>query len=244
MFRNVSGSKKIFRRLKWYYLIIDFLVILFPILLSFDKRVAFYKSWKGVFASSILIGIPFLIWDYFFTLNNIWSFNSTYITGVHLLNLPIEEILFFVVVPFACTFIYECIKYYFQNLVLHTFNKIASFLFIIFYSFVIYKSTFTEWYTLSVLCSAALIFILVLLNMKRFPFIWFSFIVSLAPFILVNGILTGSMIDGAIVQYNDVHNLKIRLFTIPIEDILYSFTLLNAVFLLHEYFHKKNRLNV
>jgi lycopene cyclase domain-containing protein len=48
----------------------------------------------------------------------------------------------------------------------------------------------------------------------------------LIPFFIVNGILTGSFIENEVVWYNDFENLGIRLFTIPIEDTVYAFTLI------------------
>jgi len=48
----------------------------------------------------------------------------------------------------------------------------------------------------------------------------------LIPFFIVNGILTGTGIEGNIVWYNDEQNLGIRLLTIPIEDSAYAFSLI------------------
>ena len=48
----------------------------------------------------------------------------------------------------------------------------------------------------------------------------------LIPFFIVNGILTGSFIENEVVWYNNTENLNIRLFTIPIEDSVYAFTLI------------------
>ena len=42
----------------------------------------------------------------------------------------------------------------------------------------------------------------------------------------MNGILTGSFIENEVVWYNNLENLNIRLFTIPIEDTVYAFTLI------------------
>ncbi|MEI9955117.1 MAG: lycopene cyclase domain-containing protein [Ferruginibacter sp.] len=41
---------------------------------------------------------------------------ANYITGIKIYNLPIEEVLFFFVIPYCCVFIYQCIKTYFPNL--------------------------------------------------------------------------------------------------------------------------------
>ena len=48
----------------------------------------------------------------------------------------------------------------------------------------------------------------------------------LIPFFIVNGILTGSFIEQEVVWYNNDENLNFRLMTIPIEDVLYAFTLI------------------
>lgn len=105
------------------YLLLDGLTLVFPLLLSFDKKVAFYKSWKFLIYGFLIVGIPFIVWDILFTEMKVWGFNADYLTGISLYNLPIEEVLFFVVVPFACTFIYACIKEYFPKLRLTGFNR-------------------------------------------------------------------------------------------------------------------------
>jgi lycopene cyclase domain-containing protein len=51
---------------------------------------------------------------------------------------------------------------------------------------------------------------------------YFAFIVILLPFLIVNGILTGSFIDEPVVWYNNEENLGIRLGTIPVEDVVYG----------------------
>ena len=110
LFWNALGAKKIFYGTKkgekksnlmqslYLYLIIG--IPLFPLLLSFDKRVHFVSNWKWAVMASFLVAIPFLIWDWFFTSQSIWGFNENYLVGINLINLPIEEVSFFFVVPF------------------------------------------------------------------------------------------------------------------------------------------------
>ncbi len=45
------------------YLLINLLIILFPLLLSFDKKTAYYKNIFPVIISIIVVGTAFLIWD-------------------------------------------------------------------------------------------------------------------------------------------------------------------------------------
>ena len=66
-----------------------------------------------------------------------------------------------------------------------------------------------------------------------------SFLVILIPFLLVNGILTGSFIEEPVVWYNNAENLDFRIFTIPIEDAFYAFTMLFSVQLIFNYLKGK-----
>lgn len=50
-----------------------------------------------------------------------------------------------------------------------------------------------------------------------------NYIKHLIPFFVVNGVLTGTGIQGPVVWYDNTHNLEIRLLTIPVEDIGYAF---------------------
>jgi len=68
---------------------------------------------------------------------------------------------------------------------------------------------------------------------------WFGKVVGvyamlLIPFLIVNGILTGTGINDAVVKYNHAEIIGVRLLTIPIEDIFYGFEL----FLLNIFFFK------
>ena len=66
-----------------------------------------------------------------------------------------------------------------------------------------------------------------------------SFFITLIPFFIVNGVLTGSFIENEVVWYNNAENLNIRMFTIPIEDTVYALCMLLTVFVLLEHFEAK-----
>ena len=49
-----------------------------------------------------------------------------------------------------------------------------------------------------------------------------SYLIILIPFLLVNGLLTGSFLDNPIVWYSESEILGYRIFTIPVEDAFYG----------------------
>jgi len=104
------------------YLLIDALIILFPLLLSFKWKFAYYRYFKALFPAIAVVGIGYILWDAIVTARGDWFFNYTYLSGISILGLPIEEILFFVVVPYSCIFIYENLQYFLPDRQL-PFNK-------------------------------------------------------------------------------------------------------------------------
>jgi len=225
--------------MKFSYLLINFLTIFFPIVLSFDKRVAFFKSWRFIFPALLITGLLFLFWDYLFTIYGVWSFNPEYIIGFNILNLPIEEILFFITVPFACIFIYECLNYYVKTDLLKRFSSPISYILITFSGLmvVLYYDRVYSLITFGLLAVVLIIteFIVKSTIMSRF---YLAYLVSLIPFYLVNGLLTSI----PIVMYNDAENMAIRVGTIPLEDHFYSLSMLLINILLFDYFRKKGTL--
>ncbi len=197
-----------------------------PLLLSFDKKVAFYKKWKPLFKSMLLPALFYIVWDIIFTKNGVWSFNQDYITGIHIVNLPVEEVLFFLVVPYCCVFIYECVRVYCPNIKNTAFGILA--LKLIGISLLI-TAIFNhdKDYTFFTFFFNG-IFIFILLRSKSYfsnfninAFL-ISYLIMLIPFLIVNGLLTSI----PVVEYNDKENLHFRIFSIPFEDIFYGMLLI------------------
>lgn len=227
--------------MKASYLLINFLTILFPLILSFDKRVRFYEKWKYIFPGLFITGLLFLIWDYLFTVYEVWSFNPAYIMGLNILDLPLEEILFFITVPFACIFIYECLNYYLKTDLLKPVSKYISW-FLISLSCVLLLMFYDLVYTLITfgLLVFVLIFAQLIVKTKFLSRFYLAYLVSLIPFYIVNGILT----SVPVVIYNDAENMGVRIGSIPFEDHFYLMSMLLINVLLFEHFRKKGGLHL
>ena len=89
-----------------YFQVLAFSIII-PLIFSFHHKIQFYKKWPMFIKANTLVTIPLLIWDELFTRYGVWGFTNEHLIGVYLFNLPIEEILFFIIIPYCCVFTYE-----------------------------------------------------------------------------------------------------------------------------------------
>jgi lycopene cyclase domain-containing protein len=97
------------------YLLLLGLVIFIPFVKSFSKEIGFYRNPRRLFFS---VGFPFIIfivWDVYAVSRGHWTFNNDYIIGLKILGLPIEEVLFFTVIPFCALFTWESVKYFMRK---------------------------------------------------------------------------------------------------------------------------------
>lgn len=204
------------------YLLLNIATLFFPLVLSFDKKVAFYKKWPQLAWGIGITGAFFIVWDMLKTQHGVWFFNPEYIVGYYIGNLPVEEWLFFITVPYGCVFIYECLNAYLPDYLEKSSKFIAPSLSIIL--LILAACNYTRIYTFVTFTFTALflgIYIVVFKNRLGGRF-WMAYLVHLVPFFIINGILTAL----PVVIYNDAENLGIRLGTVPVEDTIYSMLLL------------------
>ncbi|MCG8306396.1 MAG: lycopene cyclase domain-containing protein [Cytophagales bacterium] len=229
---------------KYYYLLINVFTISIPFIRSFEPRVYFISRWKGIFLGISITGAVFIIWDMIFTKMGIWGFNPTYLTGVNIINLPLEEWLFFITIPYACIFIYEAMNYFIKKDILNRFSYPLTYVIItiLYILGIVYR---LNWYTgfTFIFTASFLLFLLVFVKPAYLGRFYIGYAVSFIPFLLVNGILTGSFIPDEIVWYNDSENLSVRIFTIPVEDSVYMMLLLIMNISIYEWWKDKNNLN-
>ncbi len=209
---------------QYTYFIILLGTVLFPFIYSFEsRRIAFYTKWKFLFPSLIITAALFVGWDYYFTKWGVWAFNPEYITGIYILNLPVEEVLFFIAIPFSCIFIYEAVGYYLPNDFMHNYSVNSALLFSALFAIVAVLNPY-KLYTTAAFSIAALALLVhaLVYNNKFMGKFFLMYLIHLVPFFIVNGFLTYL----PVVLYNDSDNMSIRLGSIPLEDTVYSMSLL------------------
>ena len=224
------------------YLLIDLGAVLVPFIFSFHPRLRFSKNFLPFFLANAIVAAFFIVWDYYFTHLGIWGFNDDYLIGVKLGLLPLEEILFFIFIPFSCTFSFHC----FRVLKINFFSKKIARLVSVFLapSLLIMGSIFySKAYTAFAFLGCGL-FIMLAFVVQRKPWaglLLSTYTVMLLPFFIVNGLLTGTGLEKPVVWYNDKENLAIRLLTIPVEDIFYGFLLVGGTIYIYEFLLAKKR---
>lgn len=228
---------------QYLYLIINIGTILFPFIFSFEKRVAYYTWWKYLIPSFLITATLFLIWDHFFTIWGVWGFSPTYTTGIKLGVLPLEEILFFFTVPYASIFIYAFVNKFWPKAGLFDRYQKQISIGILAIAVVVMLLHFNNAYT-ALNCGYAIVLLVLQLFVVKGKYMgqfYRFYLWHLIPFFIVNGILTGTGIEQEVVWYNNNENLGIRMGTIPVEDTLYSFSLMLMNITLLEYFRNKTQ---
>jgi lycopene cyclase domain-containing protein len=210
--------------MKFLYLLVDFFTVIVPVIFSFHPRIKFYKTWQQFFTAATVVGLLFIAWDAIFTSLGVWNFNPRYVSGIYIINLPIEEVLFFICIPFSCVFTYYCLDKFYnlawkpktEDIFCIVFSMALLILGLIFLNRLYTSVTFIT----TAFVSLILKFV--------FRIDWFGkavtvYAILLVPFLIVNGILTGTGLEEPVVRYDNTQNLHFRLFTIPVEDVFYGF---------------------
>ena len=225
---------------KWLYLILNAFTISFPLIRSFESKVAYYKGFPSLFKSMAIVSGFFLVWDIWFTEMGVWGFTPEYLSGIALFGLPLGEYLFFITVPFACLFIYECMRYFFPDGLLKPAGAqyVSAFLLLLCTALGAYSIVEGLWYTGStfVLLGLFTAYAQYVVKAKWLPRFYESYLPCLVPFFIKNGVLTGSFLATQVVWYNNAENLGIRLGTIPFEDIFYGMLLVMGTVHFYEKF--------
>jgi lycopene cyclase domain-containing protein len=213
------------------YLLINILIIFFPLILSLDKNLKFYKKVPYVLQSIAFISSAYIVWDVIATERGDWTFNPEHLIGSCILGLPIEEILFFITVPYSCIFIYETVSFYIKESKFNINNKffLIPVVLLTILGIIFYDQNYT--FTVSVFASAFFIGAILsnksLLASRNF---WITILICFLPFLVVNYFLTSI----PIVTYNEAAFSGKRFITIPYEDFLYSFSMVSLWILVYD----------
>jgi lycopene cyclase domain-containing protein len=203
----------------------------------------FIIRWKNFFISTSIVAFVFLIWDALFTKAGIWEFNEEYCVGLKLFMMPIEEWLFFYVIPFCSLFIHFVLISSFQHFILRKNpTRIITVILIVITCLILFNNLSKAYTAINGVFLLTALVIGFIFHQKLLQRFLLSFLIILIPFFIVNGILTGLITESPIVKYNDLENLGVRVFTIPVEDIGYAFSMLFGNLMIFEWLNRNQEI--
>lgn len=209
--------------MKTEYLIFNVIIFAGPLIFGAMKQFYFIDRWKSTVVPIFVPALVFLVWDSLVTGSH-WQFNEKYILGFTLFSLPIEEILFFISVPFACLFTWEMIIRRADEKNILWISKVRLYLYLLVPIGILVFISGKHYTGLAIFFLGLAVLLDQLLNtnlitQKRF----YIYLVLVLLFTLVfNGYLTWR----PIVTYGIEYQLDFRIFTIPIEDFIYGTALI------------------
>jgi lycopene cyclase domain-containing protein len=212
------------------YLGLNLCIIAVPLWYTFDERTAYYRRLPALGLSIAVVSTCYLVWDILVTAGGEWSFNSRYLTGVQILNIPLEEVLFFITVPYSCLLLYEVVLYATKSgsFKLPVIVVIVSIIALLAASLAVYP----QGYTAKALASCgfflivALLFDRALIKSKQY---WIWLAICYVPFLIINTVLTAL----PVVKYNSKAIWGLRIGTIPLEDFFYNYAMLSFYLLVY-----------
>lgn len=229
---------------QFLYLFLLLASISYPLSKSWDKQLNYSKNWKALFPSIGIMMLLMVSWDVLFTKWGVWGFNPAYNLGVNIFGLPIEEWLFFICIPFSCMFIYEVVAFFDKKNRFDSSAKwisLSLFVVVLLLFFLSFGQVYTQW----TMTAIGFLLIYQLLNHKKTASylgrFYFSYLFVLVPFIIINGVLTGSFIEDQVVWYNMEETFGIRIGTVPFEDFFYCLFMLLMTVTSYELIQKKLR---
>lgn len=217
----------------YWYLLILFVMAAVTMFLFVKKTIVFFTELKYMIPAIIFSGAIFILLNIRLLETGIISFNSNYLTGKNLLNLPIEEWLFLLLISLFSFSVYILVNVNFAN-----FEKPNLFLAISVILLLVFG--FEAWYSRQKLVPFFIFFLLTIyfgytifrnrfkMHLSKF---YVSYGIAVVPFFLFKGILY----TLPVILYNDEHILGIRLFSVPIEEFGFFFLLMLINITIFEY---------
>lgn len=205
------------------YLEIDSMMIFPTLAISLGLKVR--RDYRALLFSILVVFPAYVIWDFWATYVGSWGFNREWVLGLYLGDLPVEEVLFFFVTPFATLLIYDFLRSRVRDLEIRGVGRRSYFLLGLGLTLIgvllkghSYTSVVLIYLGVSFIASESLD-----PEMLRSRNYWTFVGLSYVPFLVFDHFLTSI----PIVVYGTHSILGPRIFSIPVEDFLYSLSMLN-----------------
>lgn len=219
------------------YLLFNILVAGGPLLLTLMPAVGFARRGRRLLGAALIVAIPFVIWDAAVTGRH-WWFDGRYTMGFRPFGLPLEEVLFFLSVPYACGFLWETVM---RPARPQLRAGTASIYVAAALALALGLGLFASGREYTGLALSALALAIVLddalgTGLCRQPRFWLFLLAVVGLNFVFNGYLTGR----PVVHYDPRYQLDLRIGTVPVEDFVYGSALMIGVVALFHWFEGRS----
>ncbi len=217
--------------------LLNLILILIPLGLSFDKRGRVFKDWRAIIPTVLFTGILAVVIKLTFTNYRMVSYDPELFGGIYFYEIPLESVLFCFSVPFAGLIGYNYLNSHFPNNDLEIYSLAFSHV-LMGLSVAVLFFAYTKIYAV-VSFSAFLLLLLYIEYVNKYRFMYrfyrlyvvFFFLYGLAA-LLFTGIKAP--------KYNEPQGLEFKLVAIPFENYFLLGALLLCAVYLFELFKRRN----
>ena len=221
--------------MKFEYLVFNLIVIAGPLVSQFNRQIQRISRWKLKLLTSIIVMIPYIIWDALVTGSH-WWFNTAYTLDSRLFGLPIEEWLFFITVPFGCLLVWETLPQANNAIGVKSLRYVRSVLYAMLPIGLLVFGMGKQYTGLVLFCFGlvGLLDRLSKIDLLLQPRTYLYLAVVAGLILVFNGYLTAR----PVVLYGETYQIGYRVLSVPIEDFGYGFTLMLFNAILYEILRK------
>ncbi len=234
---------------KYLYLSIDVATFAIPFAASLSVKTPFYRNWKYVIAALSITALLFVLWDEVFTQLGIWHVNERYVTGIYIGSLPLEEVLFFICLPYALLFAFFALNEMNEKDYLFPHQELISsaLIIVLLIAGMYYREKIYTGATF-LLLAVFLAFQLLRLRPRYMGRFYFTVLVLLVPLWAFAAIFSGVFTDEPLVHYNTAHHLGFMVGALPVETLtLIMLLMVLPVTIWHwldDYFYYRQRKSI
>ncbi len=188
---------------------------------------------RDILLSVTVPALMFILWDQAVA-GTWWHYNKKYILGIYGGSLPIEEVLFFFTVPYACLALWLNMNAFISvgMMPLEVWIWIAMGLYVLGSVMTLRYWRRKKWYTASVCATmSGLLFLDAIMGTLLFTRGMFWLFIGAV--VVLTGIFDGYLTARPVVTYNKKIKTGLRIGTIPIEDFFYGIALVCSVVVLY-----------
>lgn len=222
--------------MNYTYLLINVVLLLIPLILLYILKLQQSRTLKFMFLAVFINVFVFSVPTEYLTQMKVIVFNPPYLTGFILWQLPIEELLFSLAMPFTGLAVYIYLNTRFPDLKFEKYSLALSNILMGICIAILYFG-YHNLYTLFTFL-ILLVFMLYVeyVNKIRFMYRFYrAWLVSLIPFYLVAGMVNAL----PVIQYNEKETLIFTILQVPFESPFYYMGMLLLTVYLFELFKSR-----